>query len=81
MVNNNIHVDFPKEIEKISKDDLANQGCKQRKDFRNWKTLTIDSDHTQDMDDAVSLIKTSKEYILAVHRFRCHKQKTIRSKY
>lgn len=67
MMNNNIHVVFPEEIEKLTKRDLFNQECSNRKDLRHLSTLTIDSEHTQDMDDAISVNKTPDGYKLAVH--------------
>lgn len=67
MMNNSIYVDFPEEIAKLTPNDLFNQNCANRKDLRHIHTLTIDSDHTQDMDDAVSISKTVNGYVLTVH--------------
>ena len=38
-----------------------------RKDLRNWKMVTIDSEDAKDLDDAVSLTKEGNLYILGVH--------------
>lgn len=63
----NIDPSFPKEIAMLQAGDLKADACVRRKDFRGEKALTIDSEDCKDMDDAVSIIKTSSGYRLAVH--------------
>ena len=44
------------------------QGRKTRKDFRKWKTVTIDGENAQDFDDAVSVKKLANgHFLLGVH--------------
>lgn len=38
-----------------------------RKDLTSWQIFTIDSDHTKDIDDAISLSMENGNYILGVH--------------
>lgn len=63
----NIEPSFPEEIAKLGAKDLTVQNCSERKNFCREKVLTIDSEDCKDMDDAVSVTKTSAGYSLAVH--------------
>ena len=67
----NLREEFPPHVEKeaekqqrrgISQNDLQN-----RRDFRDKLIVTIDGEDTRDIDDAVSLEKTEKGYLLSVH--------------
>lgn len=68
--NNDLKEEFDKEIEKevekislkINKKDIKN-----RKDFRNQLTITIDDIDAKDLDDAISLSVLEDTYKLAVH--------------
>ncbi len=63
---NGITMAFPAEIEDLTEQDLTPVLCR-RKDFRGEDAFTIDCTDCKDMDDAVSVIKTSYGYRLAVH--------------
>ncbi len=63
----NIEPEFPDNLGKLTEDDLPEVPCNNRKDFRGEKAFTIDCEDCKDMDDAVSIIRTSKGYRLAVH--------------
>ena len=58
---------FPAEIARLQEKDLTVEECIRRKDFRGEKAFTIDCGDCKDMDDAVSVLKTSAGYRLAVH--------------
>jgi len=51
--------DIPTEVKEV---DLIN-----RRDLTDWNIFTIDGSHTKDIDDAISLTKDGKNYILGVH--------------
>ena len=59
---------FPKEVEKEAKmlPDVIH-GTDDRVDLREQEIFTIDGDDTKDIDDAVSLSKKGKNYLLGVH--------------
>ncbi|MCD7728506.1 MAG: ribonuclease R [Clostridia bacterium] len=63
-----LYKEFPKEAERqaalAAKEPVA---IGDRKDLRGEFTITIDGDDTRDIDDAVSLKKQGKNYILGVH--------------
>lgn len=63
----NIDPFFPEEIAGLREKDLEVQNGSNRKNFCREKVLTIDSEDCKDMDDAVSVTKTSAGYSLAVH--------------
>ncbi len=63
----NISFRFPKNIAKLTRNELYVAPCVKRKDFRGEKALTIDSADCKDMDDAISLIRIPNGYRLAVH--------------
>ncbi len=63
----NIDPSFPADITRLQANDFTAEECMRRKDFRGEKALTIDCEDCKDMDDAVSVIKTSSGYRLAVH--------------
>lgn len=63
----NIDPLFPAKIANLQEEDLKVEKCIHRKDFRGEKAFTVDCEDCKDMDDAVSVIKTSEGYRLAVH--------------
>ena len=63
----NIEPSFPKDIANLKESDFKVEKCSYRKEFLEEKVLTIDAMDCKDMDDAVSLMKTSLGYRLAVH--------------
>ena len=66
-VSHNINPAFPEEIARLQVQDLSVEESSHRKDYRGEKAFTIDCEDCKDMDDAVSVIKTSSGYRLAVH--------------
>ena len=66
-----IVMDFPEtvmnEANNLVKKGIAEQDYAGREDFRDQAVFTIDSADSKDLDDAISLEKTSKGYILGVH--------------
>lgn len=58
--------DVIKEAETFS-DRLEKEDYKGRKDYRKTLTVTIDGETARDFDDAVSVVKKGKRYILGVH--------------
>ena len=63
----NIEPSFPKDIANLKESDFKVEKCSYRKEFLEEKVLTIDAMDCKDMDDAVSLMKTSLGYRLTVH--------------
>ena len=66
-IENNIVRDFPENIKKLKKDNIEPIKCKNRLDLRDIECFTIDCDDTKDMDDAVSLEKTTFGYRVGIH--------------
>ncbi|MBQ9278130.1 MAG: RNB domain-containing ribonuclease [Lachnospiraceae bacterium] len=62
-----IEPDFEGVTGYLKENDLKPEECLRRKDFRGEKAFTIDCAECKDMDDAVSIIKTSIGYRLGVH--------------
>ena len=65
--NRNIPVEFPGELLSLTTADITPESCYHRRNLRNLPCFTIDSDDTNDMDDAVCLLKTESGYNLSVH--------------
>ncbi len=62
LVNNNFPLAFPKEAEKEAehvKESIGEDEIRNRRDFREIFTITIDPDDAKDFDDALSLRKIS----------------------
>lgn len=63
--------EFPEEVikqaDKLSSAPIPEEEYKKRLDLRNTPIFTIDSAHSKDLDDAVSLEKTKTGYKLGVH--------------
>lgn len=63
--------EFPEEVlayaEKLSNAPIPAEEYEKRLDLRKTPIFTIDSAHSKDLDDAVSLEKTAKGYRLGVH--------------
>ncbi len=68
---NNINPIFPQEVideaKKIALTDIHEYDFKNRVDLRNEIIFTIDSVESKDLDDAISIKKTSDGYLLSVH--------------
>ena len=64
---NNVSVDFPKSLTKLTEQDFAVAYRPDRKDFRELDAFTVDAADCQDMDDAISLEVTETGYVLGVH--------------
>lgn len=68
--NYDIPTEFPQEVmkqvesipEEVSEEDKTN-----RKDIRDWQTVTIDGEDAKDLDDAITLTKENGIYTLGVH--------------
>ena len=67
----NLREEFPphveKEAEKQQRRGITQADLQNRRDFRAEKIVTIDGEDTRDIDDAISLKKTKKGYLLGVH--------------
>ncbi len=61
---------FPDEImayvEKVS-DTISDDELEDRLDLRDWTTVTIDGEDAKDLDDAITISRTSEGYTLGVH--------------
>lgn len=68
---NGIEIEFPEEVmneaKKLSDDGIKTYDYNNRLDLREECIFTIDSAESKDLDDAVSVTKTSKGYDLGVH--------------
>lgn len=61
---------FPSDVIKEAEafpDKIEKEDYKGRKDYRKTLTVTIDGETARDFDDAVSVVKKGKRYILGVH--------------
>ena len=56
-----------KEAKKIEEGGIQEFNFNNREDFRSLPVFTIDSSESKDLDDAVSVQKTDKGYVLGVH--------------
>jgi ribonuclease R len=59
--------DVVDEAQSIAQKSITNEEIESRTDLRNEIIFTIDSAHSKDLDDAVSVKKTSSGYELGVH--------------
>ncbi len=70
LINHDVPFDFPAsvlaEVQQI-KDEIPSEEWREREDFTDLLTFTIDGDDAKDFDDAISLQKTTGGYILYVH--------------
>ncbi len=63
-------LDFPEKVKRQVQqipDEVLREDLVGREDFRHLKTITIDNEDAKDLDDAVSIEKTSDGYRLGVH--------------
>ena len=65
--SNSVPCAFPEDIDNLTAADLEVVPCENRVDLRHLPCLTIDCDHTKDMDDAISLLHIDGGYELGVH--------------
>ncbi len=56
-----------KEAEKIAAQGISAAELKDRRDFREEIIVTIDGEDTRDIDDAISLKRVGKDFLLGVH--------------
>ena len=67
----NLLEEFPaaveKEAEKQQRKGIAEKDLLHRRDLRDTLIVTIDGEDTRDIDDAISLEKSGKHYLLGVH--------------
>lgn len=63
--------EFPENVlayaDKVANEPITQEEIDKRLDLRDTPIFTIDSDHTKDIDDAVSVVKTETGYKLGVH--------------
>jgi ribonuclease R len=68
--NYDIPTDFPAEVmEQVENipDEVSEEEKSNRKDIRDWQTVTIDGEDAKDLDDAITLTKENGIYTLGVH--------------
>lgn len=68
--NYDIPTEFPEEVMKQVEgipDEVLEADKVNRKDIRNWQTVTIDGEDAKDLDDAITLTKENGIYTLGVH--------------
>ena len=62
---------FPEEVmEQVARipEEVQPEEYAGRKDIRSWQTVTIDGEEAKDLDDAITIVKTSEDrYLLGVH--------------
>ncbi len=67
----NLREEFPPQVEKAaeraSKQGIRPEDLQNRRDFRDKLVVTIDGEDTRDIDDAVSIERIGKDYLLGVH--------------
>ncbi len=67
----NLREEFPpaveKEAQKQEERGITEKDMQNRRDFRDKLIVTIDGEDTRDIDDAISLEKSGKNYLLGVH--------------
>ncbi len=66
-----LNEEFPtkvlKDAEKAEKQGIRPEELLSRRDFRDKLIITIDGEDTRDIDDAISIEKVGKDYLLGVH--------------
>ena len=65
--HNGVSVSFPEDIAALKAEDLKPAPCRDRMDLRRMPTLTIDPLDANELDDAVSMMRTRTGYLLGIH--------------
>ena len=68
--NYEIPIEFPQEVKEQLvhiPDEVREEDKTDRRDIRDWQTVTIDGEDAKDLDDAITLTKENGIYTLGVH--------------